>query len=771
MQYYRLLLYPLYGLLLESSLLLLMLGPASTLVSSYSLNHPHISHMHNNLLPLWTTMGSAIAISMRYTILTTLPIIINGESVATEISTEEETFDICTNGDNDDNDNCHDSNNNVHQPHQQQRHKKKNNHHIFPDCQLYLAPSTLVDNSSNDNNPNNRFGVFATNPTKRGRPITITGDVVIQFVDPPLSYNPLDNDDNNNDMIDDGKNNLLSLLERFGLYGPETGGQYEGKNVVSIIPGIGSIANIGNDSSGSQKKKVGVDKKQTKSPFVNVLPYQVEFDEADQSRYNSPSAGSFSHYHNYTWFFLKDDINTGNELFVGKRGRYQWKDDGKKEDEKVKENEKVNEKEKEKDYTRNPEWLHEHGYCLDNLHVGTSTLPLAGRGTFASRFLPQGSIVAPVPVMLLDNDKSLLMNNRKKTDDQGSKGSHHDNNNNGNSNKEEEEEEKWQLLLNYCFGHVNSSILLFPYSPMVNLINHAPPTPLSSSSASAAPRTRIKQINHDGNEVYANVGLRWSESSSSSSFTNHHSQYSDSNSNNNNQEGEEQLLLEYFALRDIRKGEEIVFDYGYDWENAWNEHVTIWNERKKNMSSSSLVGHVSEDQWTSSYVMDDAIALIRTEKEQREHPYPDHLTTSCYYYYEGDDSSRTTSSSSRTKMEGNRQNKEITTTTIKWKMTRQTFQYSNLRPCTILKRNPETFEPTQTDVRSMYTVLMKNRWGMYNDQKIPLDRLDGGIHIVRDIPREAIRFTHKLYTTDQHLDGAFRRRISLPDDIFPKAWK
>jgi len=503
---------------------------------------------------------------------------------------------------------------------------------------------------------------------------------------------------------------------------------------------------------------------------VNVLPYQVEFDEANQSRYNSPSAGSFSHYHNYTWFFLKDDIDTGNELFVGKRGRYQWKDDGKKEDEKVKE------KEKEKDYTRNPEWLHEHGYCLDNLHVGTSTLPLAGRGTFASRFLPQGSIVAPVPVMLLDNDKSLLMNNRKKTDDQGSKGSHHDNNNNGNSNKEEEEEEeKWQLLLNYCFGHVNSSILLFPYSPMVNLINHAPPTPLSSSSSAAALRTRIKQINHDGNEVYANVGLRWSESSSSSSFTNnHHSQYSDSNSNNNNQEGEEQLLLEYFALRDIRKGEEIVFDYGYDWENAWNEHVTIWNERKKNMSSSSLLGHVSEDQWTSSYVMDDAIALIRTEKEQREHPYPDHLTTSCYYYYEGDDSSRTSSSSSsssRTKMEGNSQNKEITTTTIKWKMTRQTFQYSNLRPCTILKRNPETFEPTQTDVRSMYTVMMKNRWGMYNDQKIPLDRLNGGIHIVRDIPREAIRFTHKLYTTDQHLDGAFRRRISLPDDIFPKAWK
>lgn len=29
-----------------------------------------------------------------------------------------------------------------------------------------------------------------------------------------------------------------------------------------------------------------------------------------------------------------------------------------------------------------------------------------------------------------------------------------------------------QLLLNYCYGHVNSSLILFPYSPTVNCINH-----------------------------------------------------------------------------------------------------------------------------------------------------------------------------------------------------------------------------------------------------------------------------------------------------------
>jgi hypothetical protein len=46
---------------------------------------------------------------------------------------------------------------------------------------------------------------------------------------------------------------------------------------------------------------------------------------------------------------------------------------------------------------------------------------------------------------------------------------------------------KQQLFLNYCYGHKNSSLLFWPYSPIVNLVNH--------------------------DETQPNVVLRWSDSS------------------------------------------------------------------------------------------------------------------------------------------------------------------------------------------------------------------------------------------------------------------
>ena len=44
-------------------------------------------------------------------------------------------------------------------------------------------------------------------------------------------------------------------------------------------------------------------------------------------------------------------------------------------------------------------------------------------------------------------------------------------------------------------------------------------------------------------------------------------------------------------------------------------------------------------------------------------------------------------------------------------------------------------------------------------------------HIVSKVPRPAIRFTDKMYTTDQHLQQAFRHWIGMPDEIFPQAWR
>ena len=42
---------------------------------------------------------------------------------------------------------------------------------------------------------------------------------------------------------------------------------------------------------------------------------------------------------------------------------------------------------------------------------------------------------------------------------------------------------------------------------------------------------------------------------------------------------------------------------------------------------------------------------------------------------------------------------------------------------------------------------------------------------VRNYPEESILITPKGYTSDQHLEGAFRHFMEIDDDIFPSHWK
>lgn len=40
-----------------------------------------------------------------------------------------------------------------------------------------------------------------------------------------------------------------------------------------------------------------------------------------------------------------------------------------------------------------------------------------------------------------------------------------------------------------------------------------------------------------------------------------------------------------------------------------------------------------------------------------------------------------------------------------------------------------------------------------------------------DVPREALEFVYKAYTSDQHIPTAFRHEIEIPDEVFPAKWK
>lgn len=58
---------------------------------------------------------------------------------------------------------------------------------------------------------------------------------------------------------------------------------------------------------------------------------------------------------------------------------------------------------------RDVSWLEENGQCMDNIKVGKSSIPDAGRGAFANRFIPKGGLVAPAPLIHIPESDALKM--------------------------------------------------------------------------------------------------------------------------------------------------------------------------------------------------------------------------------------------------------------------------------------------------------------------------------------------------------------------------
>jgi hypothetical protein len=126
--------------------------------------------------------------------------------------------------------------------------------------------------------------------------------------------------------------------------------------------------------------------------------------------------------------------------------------------------------------TRSLEELERSGKCLDNIRYAKSSIPSAGRGAFAARFIPgklmyvilavysvgyfnsqlccfvkEGGLVAPAPLLHVP-DRGILKMFADKVDPRT-----------GEEYRDISKPAGQQLLLNYCFGHSSSSMLLCPY--------------------------------------------------------------------------------------------------------------------------------------------------------------------------------------------------------------------------------------------------------------------------------------------------------------------
>ena len=171
---------------------------------------------------------------------------------------------------------------------------------------------------------------------------------------------------------------------------------------------------------------------------------------------------------------------------------------------------------------RTIEWLNENGRCMDNIRPGNSTIPSAGRGAFATRFIPKGGMVAPGPVLHIANHTALNMYDI----DPLTKG------------RDLTKETGKQLILNYCFGHGKSTVLLCPYTSPSAYINH-----------SRKPNARV---------VWADPTTH-----------NHNAYWLEEDVEFLKYQEEIGLSLNFVATRDIKPGEEVFIDYGREWEKAW----------------------------------------------------------------------------------------------------------------------------------------------------------------------------------------------------------
>jgi hypothetical protein len=82
---------------------------------------------------------------------------------------------------------------------------------------------------------------------------------------------------------------------------------------------------------------------------------------------------------------------------------------------------------------RTPDWIRSHGMCMEHMVPRKSTLSQAGQGGVAQHRIRKGEMVVPVPLLQIMDKEALVLFDKQ--------GKHIGS----------------QLLLNYCFGHPESS--------------------------------------------------------------------------------------------------------------------------------------------------------------------------------------------------------------------------------------------------------------------------------------------------------------------------
>ena len=324
--------------------------------------------------------------------------------------------------------------------------------------------------------------------------------------------------------------------------------------------------------------------------------------------------------------------------------------------------------------------------CLDqNLIVKPSKIEgSVGQGLHAKRNLPSDQTIISSPLIPI---------HRKEMD------------------ISDEDVNTKQLMLNYCYGHPDSDLLLLPYGPLFNYVNHSP-----------TPNARIRW--HEA--VKDNSDLKRREQ-------HHHLELFDISAEEVAETHGKSLLMDIVALRDISEGEEVTIDYGEAWRNAWDSHVADWEAASEEAHYMAAEDYNKQQQGT----------VIRTVQEQRHSPYPENMEAFCFYQVHNYDPTR-----------------ELQT--FSWD---EDFEHNCFRPCVVLERYQKEIS---SDNSFYYTIELLPQ---HDERVIEHCVIGNNPYVVSDVPQEAIRVVDRPYTTDVFLLQAFRHEISVPQGMYPENWK
>ncbi|KAL3940487.1 MAG: hypothetical protein SGBAC_004985 [Bacillariaceae sp.] len=337
--------------------------------------------------------------------------------------------------------------------------------------------------------------------------------------------------------------------------------------------------------------------------------------------------------------------------------------------------------------------------CLDDtlgVAGGTANPDASGKAVYAKRKVKKGEVVFSSPVIPIARTEMDIPKEIKK----------------------EYEVPDKQLLLNYCFGHPDSDLLFLPYGPTINYINH--------------------------HSDFANVEVRWhTPKEYSKPLTkrqeHHHPELMEVPSRMVPEIHGKGLMFDYVATKDIEIGHEIFLDYGEDWVEAWDAHEAKWDVNKRDYHYESSI------EYSNTHNMQ----ILKTPKEQMNHPYPPNIMFICEYSDTWEDPPSGEA------------------------YVQHSFNDSDnldcVLPCTIEDRYEKPRDENDPNPQEEYVYRTK-LLEVSNHTDVRYDCLimaDVEYEYI-DVPRDAIFVSDRPYTTDYFQPYAFRHEIQGPS--YPDAW-